>query len=54
MTDRQMKAEIGKLKNRLDAQRLVNRELLRRVEMLTEDVRTLTTAIVKQANEVKQ
>ncbi len=54
MTDRQMKAEIGKLKNRLDTQENLTRELFRRVEMLTEDVRTLTTAIVKQANEVKQ
>ena len=51
MTDGQMKAEIGKLKNKLDTQEQLNRELFRRVEMLTEDVRTLTTAIVKQANE---
>jgi len=52
MTDGQMKAEIGKLKNRLDAQEQLTRELFRRVEMLTEDVRTLTTAIVNK--ELKQ
>jgi len=48
MTEGQMKAEIGKIKNRLDAQEQLNRELLRRIEMLTEDVRTLTTAFIKQ------
>ena len=48
MTDGQIKAEIGKLKNRLDAQEQLNRELFRRVDMLTEDVRTLTTALIKQ------
>ena len=48
MTDGQMKAEIGKLKNRLDTQENLTRELFRRVEMLTEDVRTLTKAIVNK------
>ena len=48
MKEGQIKAEIGKLKNRLDAQEQLNRELLRRIDMLTEDVRTLTTALIKQ------
>lgn len=47
MTDRQMKAEIGKLKNRLDTQENLTRELFRRVEMLTEDVRILTATVIK-------
>lgn len=47
MTDGQIKAELGKLKNRLNTQEQLNRELLRRIEMLTEDVRTLTTAVIK-------
>jgi hypothetical protein len=51
MTEGQMKAEIGKIKNRLYAQKLVNREILRRVEMLTEDVKTLTTASIQQTTE---
>ena len=48
MTAGQIKAEIGKLKNKLNTQEELNRELFRRVEMLTEDVRTLTTALIKQ------
>jgi hypothetical protein len=51
MTEGQMKAEIGKIKNRLYAQKLVNREILRRVDMLTEDVKTLTTALIEQTTE---
>lgn len=47
MTDGQIKAEIGKLKNRLNTQEEINKELFRRVEMLTEDVRTLTAAVIK-------
>lgn len=47
MTDGQIKAEIGKLKNRLNTQEELNRELLRRVEMLREDVRILTAAVIK-------
>ena len=47
MTDGQIKAEIGKLKNRLNRQQEINNELFRRVEMLREDVGKLTTAIIK-------
>lgn len=51
MTDGQIKAEIGKLKNRLDAQEQLNQELFRRVDMLTEDVRILTAAVIKLETE---
>jgi len=54
MTEGQMKAELGKMKNRLYAQKLVNREILRRVEMLTEDVKTLTEALIEQTTERQQ
>ena len=47
MTDGQIKAEIGKLKNKLNTQEELNRELFRRVEMLTEDVRILTATVIK-------
>lgn len=47
MTDGQIKAEIGKLKNRLNTQEELNKELFRRVEMLREDVGKLTAALIK-------
>ena len=47
MTEGQIKAEIGKLKNKLNTQEELNRELFRRVEMLTEDVRILTATVIK-------
>lgn len=47
MTDGQIKAEIGKLKNRLNTQEQLTQELFRRVEMLREDVRILTAAVIK-------
>ena len=49
MTNSQLKAEIGKLKQALDAQKRLTAELFHRVELLKGDVRTLTKAAIGAA-----
>ena len=51
MTPSQMKAEIGKLQQLMDAQARINAELVRRIELLNDDVRTLTKAVIDQTSE---
>ena len=40
-----LKAEIGKLKQQRDTQAALNVELLRRIDLLTDDVRALAAAV---------
>lgn len=49
MTNSQLKAEIGKLKQAMDAQKRLTSELFRRVELLNRDVGTLTKAAIDVA-----
>ena len=49
MTNSQLKAEIGKLKQALDMQKRLTAEALRRIELLNGDVRTLTKAAIDAA-----
>lgn len=47
MTNSQLKAEIGKLKQSLDTQKQLTAELFRRIELLSGDVQTLTKAAIE-------
>ena len=51
MTNSQLKAEIGKLKQALESQKRLTSELFHRVDLLRSDVRELTRAAIDAAAE---